>query len=109
MRGGGERVAPASGDARFSGDAWTQWPFNLYAHTYKNYVDWWQNAWSSVPGVGAESARTLDFMARNTLETLSPANYLATNPELLNTTRAEAGKNLVRGFGHWLEDVERTL
>jgi polyhydroxyalkanoate synthase len=105
----GERVAPASGDARFSGDAWTQWPFNLYAHTYKNYVDWWQNAWSSVPGVGAESARTLDFMARNTLETLSPANYLATNPELLNTTRAEAGKNLVRGFGHWLEDVERTL
>src|ERR1700677_4509276 len=105
----GERVAPASGDARFSGDAWTQWPFNLYAHTYKNYVDWWQNAWSSVPGVGAESARTLDFMARNGVETLSPANYLLSNPELLNTTRAEAGKNLIRGFGHWLEDIERTL
>jgi polyhydroxyalkanoate synthase len=48
-------------------------------------------------------------MARNAVETLSPANYLATNPELLNATRDEAGQNLIRGFGHWLEDIERTL
>jgi len=105
----GEPVAPVPGDARFAGDAWSKWPFNLYAHTFKNYADWWQSAWSNVPGVGAESTRTLDFMARNAVETVSPANYLAGNPELLDATRAEAGNNLVRGFGHWLEDVERTL
>jgi poly[(R)-3-hydroxyalkanoate] polymerase subunit PhaC len=105
----GEPVAPAPGDARFAGDAWSKWPFNLYAHTFKNYADWWQSAWSNVPGVGVESTRTLDFMARNAVETVSPANYLAGNPELLDATRAEAGNNLVRGFGHWLEDVERTL
>ncbi len=40
---------------------------------------------------------------------ISPANYLATNPELLETTRAEAGKNLVRGFSNWLEDINRTV
>ena len=96
-------------DARFSGDAWSQWPFNVYAHGYRNYVDWWQKAWSNVPGVVPENERTLDFLARNALESLSPANYLATNPELLNTTRVEAGGNLVRGFTHWLEDVQRTL
>lgn len=105
----GQPVAPVPGDPRFSADAWAQWPYNLYAHAFKNYADWWQSAWSNVPGVGAGSARTLDFMARNAVETLSPANYLATNPELLNATRAEAGENLVRGFGHWLEDIERTL
>jgi polyhydroxyalkanoate synthase subunit PhaC len=105
----GEPVAPVPGDARFSGEAWTKWPFNVYAHAFKNYADWWQSAWSNVPGVGAESARTLDFMARNGVETLSPANYLLSNPDLLNATRAEAGKNLIRGFGHWLEDIERTL
>src|ERR1700676_451589 len=96
-------------DARFSGDAWSQWPFNVYAHGYRNYVDWWQKAWSNVAGVVPENERTLDFLARNALESLSPANYLATNPELLNTTRVEAGGNLVRGFTHWLEDVQRTL
>jgi polyhydroxyalkanoate synthase len=102
-------LEPVPGDARFSGDTWSQWPYNLYAHAFKNYADWWQNAWSNVPGVAPESGRTLDFMARNAVETLSPANYLATNPDLLNATRAEAGQNLVRGFGHWLEDIERTL
>ena len=62
-----------------------------------------------MPGVAPETERTLDFVARNALEAVSPANYLATNPELLETTRAEAGQNLVRGFNHWLEDVERTF
>ncbi len=74
-----------------------------------NYADWWQRPGPTSPASAPESARTLDFVARNGVETLSPANYLATNPELLNATRAEAGKNLVRGFGHWLEDIERTL
>jgi polyhydroxyalkanoate synthase len=105
----GEKVAPAEGDSRFSGEAWSQWPFNLYAHSYRNYVDWWQKAWSNVPGLAPESERQLDFVARNASETLSPANYLATNPELLDTTRAEAGENLVRGFNNWLEDIQRTL
>jgi polyhydroxyalkanoate synthase subunit PhaC len=105
----GEKIAPGEGDKRFSGEAWSQWPFNLYAHSYRNYVDWWQKAWSNVPGLAPESERQLDFVARNASETLSPANYLATNPELLDTTRAEAGENLVRGFNNWLEDIQRTL
>jgi polyhydroxyalkanoate synthase len=105
----GKPVTPALGDSRFAGDAWAQWPFNVWAHGYRNYVDWWQKAWSNVPGVAPENERTLDFVARNALETLSPANYLATNPELLDTTRVEAGENLVRGFANWLEDMQRTL
>src|ERR1700692_1192557 len=65
----------ASHDARFSGDAWAQWPFNVYAHGYRKYVDWWHQALSNVPGVSPENERTLDFLARNALETLSPANF----------------------------------
>ena len=38
----GQPLSPARRDARFAGDAWTQWPFNVYAHSYRNYVDWWQ-------------------------------------------------------------------
>jgi polyhydroxyalkanoate synthase len=102
-------LSPAAGDARFGGTAWSQWPFNVYAHTYRNYADWWQNALATGPNVAPENKRTLEFVARNALEAVSPANYLATNPELLDTTRAEAGQNLVRGFGHWLEDVQSAL
>jgi polyhydroxyalkanoate synthase len=104
-----EPLAPAPGEAQFAADPWSKWPFNVYAHTYRNYVDWWQGALSSVPGVQPSHERTLAFLARTGLETLSPAHYLATNPELLNTTRAETGENLVRGFTYWLEDVKRAL
>ena len=105
----GASPPPADGDPRFSGDAWGQWPFNVYAHSYRNIVEWWQQALSAVPGVAPQSERTLDFLGRNALEALSPANYLLTNPELLEATRAEQGNNLVRGFGNWLEDIERTF
>ncbi len=104
-----EPLAPAAGDARFGTDAWSRWPFNIYAHAYGNYADWWQRAVSIVPGVVPANERTLDFMARNALEAVSPSNYLATNPELLEATRAEAGENLVRGFRNWLEDIQQTL
>ena len=105
----GTPLKPAAGDDRMGGDAWAQWPFNVYAHAYRNYADWWKTALSSVAGVAPANERTLDFVARNALEALSPANYLATNPELLDTTRLEAGENLVRGFSHWLEDVQGML
>jgi polyhydroxyalkanoate synthase len=105
----GQTLAPSEGDEQYKADAWAHWPFNVYAHNYRNLVGWWQQALADVPGVAASSERTLDFLGRNTLEAVSPANYLLTNPELLEATRAEQGQNLVRGFGHWLEDVERTL
>ena len=73
---------------------------------YRNYAAWCQNALASVPGVAPSNERTLEFMARNALELVSPANCLATNPELLETTRAEEGANLVRGFEYWLEDLK---
>ncbi len=104
-----EIMQDAMAKAGYGGEAWAQWPFNVYARSYRNYVDWWQKAWSNVPGVTPENERTLDFVARNALESISPANFLSTNPELLDTTRAEAGANLVRGFGHWLEDIKRTF
>jgi polyhydroxyalkanoate synthase len=105
----GQPLAPADADPRYAGNAWAQWPFNIYAHSYNNLVDWWQQAWSGVAGVAPKNQDMLSFMARSALETLSPSNYLGTNPELLEQTRAEAGQNLVRGFQHWLEDAERTF
>ncbi|MEO7775453.1 MAG: alpha/beta fold hydrolase [Steroidobacteraceae bacterium] len=105
----GQPVSPVEGDARFAHAAWSQWPFNVLAHGYRNYTDWWEKAWTQVPGLSVESERTLQFMARNAFEVFSPANYLGTNPELLEVTRAEAGQNLVRGFSNWLEDLERTI
>jgi polyhydroxyalkanoate synthase len=100
---------PAATDRRFADPAWSQWPYNVYAHAYGNWEHWWKEALGGVPGVSAPSARTLDFVGRQLLDASSPAHYLQTNPELLERTRLESGRNLVRGFGHWLEDAQRAL
>ncbi len=102
-------VAPKASGGAFAGDAWSRWPFNVYAHAYGNTVEFWNRALSAVPGLKPEQERTLDFASRTALEAFSPANYLSTNPELIEATRAEAGQNLVRGLGFWLEDLQRTL
>lgn len=107
----GEKLSPDQGhsQSRFGDDAWSQWPFNVYARNYLNTVDWLQKSCAQVPGMSPEHARSLEFATRGAVEALSPANFLPTNPELLAATRAEAGENLVRGFTHWLEDIERTM
>lgn len=105
----GQPLSPDADDPRYANSAWSQWPFNIYAHSYNNLADWWQQAWSGVAGVAPKNERMLGFMARSALETLSPSNYLATNPELLEQTKREAGQNLIRGFQNWLDDTERTF
>lgn len=101
--------APATDDKRFAHEAWNQWPFNVYARHYKNMEGWWRSALDSSPGLDTRSAQLVGFSARQMLDAASPANYLSTNPELLEQTRVESGQNLVRGYQNWLEDVERTL
>jgi polyhydroxyalkanoate synthase len=94
----GLSLEPAPADKRFSGAAWNQWPYNVYAHAYSSWSDWWQQAISSVPSVAPKNAQLMEFMGKQIMEAASPANHLSTNPELLELTRAESGANLVRGF-----------
>jgi polyhydroxyalkanoate synthase subunit PhaC len=103
---GGEPLAPGGTEHGFSDAAWNVWPFNVYARTYTNWANWWQQALSA-PGQSDASSARLNFAGRLLLESASPANFLHTNPELLNRTAAESGQNLIRGVKNWLEDAQR--
>src|SRR5262249_60701760 len=92
----------------FSDTAWNVWPFNVYARTYANWASWWQQALES-PGAGDPKLARAGFAGRLLLEAASPANFLHTNPELLNKTAAESGQNLIRGLKNWLEDAQRAV
>jgi polyhydroxyalkanoate synthase subunit PhaC len=104
---GGEPLAPGAQELGFADAAWNVWPFNVYAHTYGNWASWWQQALApSAPQPDAKSAR-MNFAGRLLLDAASPANFLHTNPQLLNKTAAESGQNLIRGVKNWLEDAQR--
>ena len=110
----GAPVPPAedfagSPDRRFEAKDWTQFPFNVYARAYQNSTALMNEAVRDVGGVTEYHTQLLEFAVRMLLDATSPSNYLASNPELLALTQAEQGKNLVRGFKHVIEDLDRTL
>jgi polyhydroxyalkanoate synthase subunit PhaC len=106
---GGTPLPPGREELGFADPAWNAWPFNVYAHTYGNWVSWWQQALAAQsPNADAKAAR-LNFAGRLLLDAASPANFLQTNPELLNRTAAESGQNLIRGLKNWLEDARRAV
>lgn len=94
-------------DDRFEAEAWQQWPFNVYAQGFLLTQDWWKQATSHIRGVSQHHSDIVSFMTRQWLDMLSPANFPATNPEVMETTREQAGQNLIKGVEHWLEDVNR--
>ncbi len=100
---------PPTTHPQFSGEAWNTWPFNIYARAYSNWDSWWREALAAPPDMPTRSRQLMEFAGRQASTAASPANYLATNPELIEATRAEAGQNLVRGFGNFVDDLTRLV
>lgn len=110
----GQPVAPAEGlegqaDRRFAAADWSQFPFNVYARAYQNSAALMNDAVHDVDGVTGYHAQLMEFAVRMLLDSSSPANFLASNPEVLALTQAEQGQNLARGLQHMVEDVQSTL
>ena len=101
-----EGLAPAT-DTRYAADAWNQYPFNVWAHAFEQGAGWLRSLSHDVDGLKPYHADLVGFTVTQWLEALSPTNFLATNPELLELTRAEGGENLKRGLKHYVEDTAR--
>jgi polyhydroxyalkanoate synthase len=64
---------------------------------------------TDVRGVLPQHEKMVAFGTRQWLDMFSPSNFLLSNPEVLERTRAEGGMNLVRGAWNFLEDTERAV
>ena len=100
---------PGAPDSRYAAPAWSQYPFNVWAHAFQQGAGWWQSLNQGVDGLPSSQADLVGFTVQQWLEALAPANFLASNPELLELTRAEGGENLRRGLQNYLEDTGRTM
>ena len=94
-------------ERRVSGEAWQQWPFNVFAQTHQTTKDWWHEATLNVDGVRGDHEVLVNAVAEQILDIFNPANYPLTNPEVLKTTREEKGKNLLRGLRFLVKDRVR--
>jgi len=102
-------IEPLAQDRRFEAPAWQRWPFNLIYQGFLLNQQWWHAAMTGVEGVSAHHEQLTTFFTRQWLDTLSPSNYLLTNPEVLDETARSLGGNLVRGLMNRAEDATRLL
>lgn len=91
-------------DPRFRHEAWSAWPFNRMRSGFRNAETFWKEA-SSVPGMTAHHAAQTEFFARQWLGAMAPANWLLTNPVVLQDAIATQGAHLREGMQHWLADT----
>ncbi len=99
---------PAERDPRVNLDVWRAQPFfDLIRQSYLLVSDHLCRGVEEMEGIDEAHRARLRFVTRQMLDAMSPANFFATNPEVIQKTLETGGENLVRGLQHMLDDLGR--
>ena len=86
----------SSEDLRFSHPGWQQWPYASWVQAYRAAEVWWKDA-TALRGMTAHHQELARVFARQWLDTLSPANFVLSNPEVLQRSAERWGGNFIDG------------
>lgn len=105
----GDGFAPLPGDHRFSHPAWNTPPFSLLKQNFLATEDWWEAATQPVRGARQPNINRVNFMTHQALDAMSPTNIPALNPEVLEKTMKDGGRNLVEGAQYMMRDLRQQM
>ncbi len=100
-------VAPERGDRRFSAEEWRDNPwYSLLKQTYllnsRLLADMVE-----ATDLDPKAKHKLRFYARQFIDSMSPANYAATNPDVLKLALETRGESIRAGLANLLEDSRK--
>ena len=100
-------IQEEKGDRRFRHEGWAEQPaFNAIKQSYLLMSKWLRDQVQSVEGLDEHTAEKVEFFTERYLDALSPTNFAATNPAVLEKVIETKGANLVHGLKNMLEDLE---
>lgn len=98
---------PPSKDKRFSHQNWQQNPvYNYMKESYLLNSDMLNNMVEATDFADEKKKDQAKFFTRQYVNSLSPSNFVLTNPEVCEEVLKSKGQNLVKGMENFLEDLE---
>ncbi len=95
-------------DKRFAGDAWAATPvFDMVRKSYLLASHHMIRSISAFSDLDEEATRRLEFQTRQFIDAMSPANFAALNPEVLEAACESHGESLLAGMANMLDDLRR--
>ncbi|GHC78843.1 PHA/PHB synthase family protein [Limoniibacter endophyticus] len=98
---------PLLSDKRFRHADWSRPPFDFLRRAYLILCRWSEGLVTRMEDLDEETREKLHFHLSQLLASLSPSNFLLTNPEVLRETLLSSGDNLVQGMTMFNEDLAR--
>ena len=100
--------AAAARDRRFAAAQWRENPlFDLIRQSYFMVVDHMLRGVEAIDGLEPRQKEKLRFATRAMVDALSPTNFVATNPEVLEKLFETRGENLLTGLERLVADIGR--
>ncbi|MDZ7810207.1 MAG: hypothetical protein U5L11_08730 [Arhodomonas sp.] len=101
--------AEAPRDRRFRGEGWEGNPYfdSLREAYLAGARELLTTAHDVSTDLDAHERARVEFYTRQLADALAPANFAATNPDVLQETLRTGGANLLRGLRHLTEDLAR--
>lgn len=100
-------LPPSANDKRYKDPLWRDNPFFEFMRRAHEYSSGWAlELVNSSQNIDPHTRDLARFYVRQITAALSPANFIATNPELMRETLKESGENLVRGMKMLAEDID---
>ena len=98
---------PARNDKRFKDKDWQEnTVFDFLKQFYLISANWAQDMVKNAEGVDEHTRHKARFYVEQIANAISPSNFGFTNPEVLRTTLATNGANLIEGMKHLQEDMQ---
>ena len=98
---------PTRSDKRFKDKDWQENAvFDFLKQFYLISANWAQDMVKNAEGVDEHTRHKAKFYVEQIANAISPTNFAITNPEVLRTTLASNGANLIEGLKHLQEDMQ---
>ena len=95
-------------DRRFGSPEWSETPmFDTMRQSYLAISDKLLGTVEEIEGLDDAARSRLRFATKGFVDAMSPANYLALNPQVMKRTIDTKGENLIAGLKNMLGDIQR--